>query len=187
MSKRGRIRLLSFLLAAFCVMGGFLCRSQLRLRRCERQLDNCNHHAFYQLVTGVREVSNALEKSLYATSPSMVRPCVPTYTARPCPPTPPWGSCLCPAWLWTGPRLSGKIGDYAFMLSKSGSYTREQYDNLQALARAARRLADQLEALMSDVDAGALTLSELERAEAEIPRLSDSIQTIESEFPEIPH
>jgi outer membrane protein TolC len=73
------------------------------------------------------------------------------------------------------------------MLSKSGSYTREQYDNLQALARAARRLADQLEALMSDVDAGALTLSELERAEAEIPRLSDSIQTIESEFPEIPH
>ena len=188
MSKRGRIRLLSFLLAAFCVMGGFLCRSQLRLRRCERQLDNCNHHAFYQLVTGVREVSNALEKSLYATSPSMVSAlCTDVYGKAMSAHTAMGQLPLSGVALDRTSGFLGKIGDYAFMLSKSGSYTREQYDNLQALARAARDLADQLEALMTDVDAGALTLSELERAEAEIPRLSDSIQTIESEFPEIPH
>ncbi|MBQ8974796.1 MAG: germination protein YpeB [Oscillospiraceae bacterium] len=188
MKKRSTIRLTSFICAAFMVMGGFIFSKELQLLRYEREITNSHRHAFSELVTGVREVSNSLEKSLYATSPSMVSAVCTDVFGK---------AMIAQAAMSRLPfsnleldKTSGvmaKIGDYAFLLSKGGAYTQEQYENLEALSQAASRLSEELESLLTDVDRGVLSIAQLRGADVDVPQLSDSISSIESEFPELPH
>ena len=71
-SRKKTTLIISYAVAAFIVVGGFALRGHYTAQAYKRQIDNVYQHAFAELVTCIGEMDSALQKSLYASSPSMV-------------------------------------------------------------------------------------------------------------------
>ena len=70
--RRTLVRAASFLLAAFVVVGGLALQARARAEAYRLYLENGYRHAFAELSANLNELDVALQKGIYATSPSML-------------------------------------------------------------------------------------------------------------------
>ena len=70
--RRWTVRAVSFLLAAFAVLGGLAIQGHQKAAAYQRYLANSRRHAFAELSTGLNELDADLQKGIYATSPAML-------------------------------------------------------------------------------------------------------------------
>ena len=70
--RRWTVRAVSFLLAAFAVLGGLAIQGHQKAEAYQRYLANSRRHAFAELSTGLNELDADLQKGIYATSPAML-------------------------------------------------------------------------------------------------------------------
>jgi germination protein YpeB len=197
-TKKKAALLFSYIAAAFLILTGFLIKSRYETDFFKYQNDVKLQHAFSELVNGVVEVDASLQKSLYATTPSMISStCTDVY-----------GKALVakmslselPFAKYSLEETSGflaKVGDYAYLLSRNSSngkgYSEEEYKNLTVLAEIAALLSQNLLSIQADINEGKMTFQELSssslnRAEENVipASLGESFQLIEAEFPEVP-
>ena len=197
--RRWTVRAVSFLLAAFAVLGGLAIQGHQKAEAYQRYLANSRRHAFAELSTGLNELDADLQKGIYATSPAMLTSlCTQIFgkamSAQMALGELPYGSIE----LEQTAAFLAKTGDYAAALSRSaavnGGCTEEEREGLRGLSAAASALSAQVAALQSDLWAGAATLEDVEAAEARLSaaegggqEVAGSVyQTIESDFPELP-
>ena len=130
----------SYITAAFLVLGGFLLKSHQDNILYRRYIEHSYQHAFSELVTSMSEIDSALQKSVYATSPSMISSvCTQVYgkamSAEMAMGELPF-SCY---ELENTAAFIAKVGDYAYSLSRNASngegYTDEEYENLVSLSK----------------------------------------------------
>lgn len=197
-SRKKAALLFSYIAAAFLVLTGFFIKSRNQIDFYKYQNDVKYQHAFSELVNGVVEVDASLQKSLYATTPSMISStCTDVY-----------GKALIakmslsqlPFAKYSLEQTSGflaKVGDYAYLLSRNAAngnvYSEEEYKNLTVLAEIAALLSQNLLSIQADMNDGKMTFQELSSSSLDkaednaIPiSLGESFQLIEAEFPEVP-
>lgn len=197
--RRTLVRVASFLLAAFVVVGGLALQARARAEAYRLYLENGYRHAFAELSANLNELDVALQKGIYATSPSMLGVlCTQIYgkamSAQMALGELPYSNVE----LEQTAAFLAKAGDYAAALSRSASVTGvcsdEQREALRGLSAGASDLSARVAGLQSDLMGGAVTLEDLEAAEARLSAaegsghtLADSsYQTVESDFPELP-
>ena len=197
--KKAVVLTVSYLSATVIALGILAGTNYQRAETYKRYVAANYQHAFGELVTAVSEMDTALQKSLYATSPSMVSAvCTEVFgkamTAQ-------MSLGVLPFSTQELEQTAGfisRVGDYAFALSKSAGsgagYTDEEKKNLKSLSETANLLASNMKSLQTDLMDGVLTRDELEdsqdrldAAEQSMPNtLGGSMRLIEQEFPEIP-
>lgn len=197
---RKRVLVVSYMLAVIAVLGTVAYRNNSRAEHYRLQLENAYSHAFTELVNGVGELDTALQKTLYATSPSMVSAvCAEVY-----------GKALSAQYALGELPFSSykyrnmssfitKTGDYAYMLSKKAATgaegTEEEHQNLVKLSTTATVLSGNLNQLLvegegADASPGKIgilsdALSSAGDQAAETGN-SDVFALMEQEFPETP-
>ncbi len=195
MTRKFRAIVISYAAAGVAVLSGLAWTAHLEAEAYKREIVNNYRHAFAEVVTGISEMDTALQKSRYATSPAMMASVCTEVFGKAMSAQMAMGILpLSDYELGETSSFVAKVGDYAYMLSRtsagSGGCTQEHYENLAALSDAASELSRNMNQLLADMDSGAVSISELEAAQeaageaAEM--LGSSIQTMESEFPEIP-
>ena len=197
--RRKHILAFSYLITAVVALGVFAGIQYQRAERYRMQAGNQYQHAFGELVTAMGELDSALQKSLYATSPSMVNAvCTEVFgkamTAQ-------MSLGVLPFSAEELERTAGfisRVGDYAYSLSRTAAAgngcTPEQTENLRALSETAGVLSQNLKDMQREMQAGRLRFAELDRAEhrldaaeeQSVPALGDGMRLIEKEFPELP-
>lgn len=194
------ILIVSYLTAAFAVLSGFIYVNYQNTENYKQRIHYHYQHAFAELVTCVGEVDSALQKSLYATSPSMVSAVCTEVFGKAMSAQMAMGELPFANYeLEHTASFITKLGDYAYMLSKNAAlgnaYSDEEYKNLKTLSESASLLSDNLTQLYADIEAGKLSLYELEKSQDAVSQTEDSIlptnlaesfKLMESEFPEIP-
>jgi germination protein YpeB len=200
LSRRNAVLLFSYVGAAFLVLTGFLIQIRSETAGYRYQNELKYQHAFSELVSVVSEIDMSLQKSLYATSPSMV--------SSAC--TDVFGKALMakmamselPFAKYRLEETSGfltKVGDYSYCLSKNSSggngYTEEEYKNLITISQVASILSQNLLSLQADINDGKISMKELSSSSSKLGSMDDSVipeslgqsfSLIESEFPEVP-
>lgn len=198
--RRRTILAASFLAAAFVVTGGLALQARAQAAQYKLLVANGYQHAFAELATAVSELDAALEKGVYATSPGLFSSlCTQAYgkamSAQMALGELPYGNIE----LEQTAAFLAKAGDYAMYLSRTaasdGDCGSEARESLRAISQGAASLNGMLQSLQSDLNAGVLTLGDLEQAEARLssatedgsPELAGSaFQSVEKEFPEVP-
>jgi germination protein YpeB len=198
--KKKNILLTSYILAGFTVIGGVAYQYHLQAEGYKLQLENNYQHAFTELVSGVGELDSALQKTLYATTPSMVSSvCAEVYGKAQ---SAQFALGELPFSSYKYQNMSGvitKVGDYAYMLSKKASAgalsTEEEHHNLQKLSDTASVLSGNLNQLMLDNNSAHIPVGSIDTLtdtaskvgdEATANILQDSFKIMEGEFPETP-
>ncbi len=187
----------SYALAACIVAGGLIYRNYQETLSYRRHIDNTYQHAFSELTSAVGEMDSALQKSIYATSPSMISTvCTEIYGKAQA------AEMAMSELPFSDYRLEqtasfiAKAGDYAFSLSRKAAsgISDDERKNLESMSNAASVLSGNLTQLLADINDGKIRASELSSAvksagdsdgAAALP-LGDSFSLIENEFPEIP-
>lgn len=194
MNRRMKRAALTFTVAAFVVLAGFVIQGRAEARHYKRLLTNSYYHAFTELTTASQELDTALRKSTYTTAGPLqdslyqqiyAKALAAQYALGELP----YGNVE----LEQTAAFFAKTGDYAAALCRGkvdGSA-----DDLAALAAVSGNVNSALTALQSELEAGALELSAVKRAEDELAQTTQAgghelggttFQDIESEFPEMP-
>ena len=200
LSRRNTVLLFSFIGAAFLVLSGFLIQSKTETAKHKYQNELKYQHAFSELVSDINEIDMSLQKSLYATSPSMILSTCTDVFGKAQMAKMAMGEL--PFAKYRLEETSGfltKVGDYAYCLSKSASdgkgYTQEEFINLVTISQVASILSQNLLSLQADINDGTITMKELSGSADKLGSTDDSIipeslgqsfALIESEFPEVP-
>jgi len=200
MKKRTAAVVISFLCAAIVVLGVYSIMMRNRNVQLEWMSDVANQRAFAELVTGVSGVDTALQKSVYAVTPTIASAICTEVFGRAM--TAEMALEILPFSTAETEQVAGfinKVGDYSLALSRAAASGREFSDdergNLRALSDTASILALNLTQLQSDLSDGVLTMDELEDMENRMNKAAETmdastigggIQLIEQEFPEIP-
>lgn len=199
MSRRGRVRTLTFIAAAFVVLCGIainLAAQNIHYRRINALT---YARAFSQLTDSVDKLDSALEKSVYVTSANMISSlCTEIYgeaiSAQQAIGELPYANIE----LAQTAAFVAKAGDYAQALAKSaarnGGYTGDELETLKQLSKAATTLSGQLDELEAQLNDGTLALDDAEAVEARLAQLTEdgdplagsNYESIESDFPELP-
>ncbi len=185
-----------FTAAALVVAAGFAVQGQTEAGRYRRQLTNTYYHAFSELTTAVGELDAALQKSVYATPGPLWRGLCQQIGAKAAAAQAALGELP-----YAGRDLErtaaflAKTGDYAAALCRDGDGDGGAAERLAALAAISRELNASLIALQADLEAGAMDLPQVERAEATLargglsgpaPEGGTAFQDVEADFPEMP-
>ena len=197
--KKTAVLVTAYTLAALLALFGWGLRERRSAETGARMAKAGYERAFGELVTSLSELDTALQKSLYATSPSVAGAlCTQVFgkamTAQ-------MSLGVLPFSTQELEQTAGfisRVGDYAFMLSRAAArnlgYTDEQRENLAALSDTAGILAENMRQLQADMSDGYLRMDELlasekrmDEAEESLPdTLSGAMRLIEEEFPEVP-
>lgn len=200
LSRRALVRAVSFLTAAFLVLGGFLLAQGEQLRWTRQQQALEGQHAFAELTTAVTELDTALQKGLYAATAPMLTTVLSEVYAK---------SQMAQMALGDIPYANveleqtaaflAKAGDYACALSRSaarsGGISGEEREGLAGLSAAAAELSGRLSEIQTGLTEGSLSLESLEQATARLSEAAGdagaavagtTFQTMEEEFPEVP-
>ena len=198
--KRTVVLISSFSAILIIVLSIFLYKNNAEKIKYERHIENVYQHAFAELVDSVEDLDTALQKCLYATSPSMVSAvCTEVYgrseAAIMAIGQLPFESIE----LEHTAAFISKVGDYAYSLSRTASlgegYSDDDTQNLRTLSESASALARNLTNLYTDINDGVITIQKLNSArhsagkseDSIVPTsLADSLKTMEDEFPEVP-
>lgn len=197
-NTRARVRLVSFLTAGILVLAGFAIQGRMQANRYRRLLDKTYEYAFAQLTTSVSGLDAALQKGVYATSPTLLSSlCTDAFSqalsAQTALGSLPYGNVE----LEQTAAFLAKTGDYAMALSRCAGQglSGEQRETLRALSGQASSLSQTLHALETDLYAGTVSLEDLDEAQSRLSQATEdgapntagsSFQEIEHEFPELP-
>jgi len=198
LSRRGVIRAVSYLAAAFVVVSGLAVAKHQEAQQYKRYVQAGYLHAFSELTTAVSEIDTALQKSLYVNSPSMISAlCTEvfgkTMAAQMSMGELPYANVE----LEQTAAFVSRVGDYVYALARStagsGGYSRQQLEELSALSDQASSLARQLEELEASLQSGSYTLEDVPAAEARLAAAREDgepetggYQEIEGQFSELP-
>ncbi len=197
MKKKTVVIIVSLLLVVCIALGGLYWNERKKSASLENALEISHNHAFAELVTGISELDTALQKSIYATSPSVMSAvCTDIFgkamTAQMSLGALPFSTNE----LEKTAAFISRVGDYSYTLSKSTeSYSDEELQNMKELSKTATALAHNFKSLQTDLTEGGLSMDKLLKAEqlldeAEDETIPDSLsggmRTVEEEFPEIP-
>ncbi len=200
MDRRTSVRCISYLLAAFVLLGGLAIQGHTQAAAYRRTLANGYRHAYAELSTNLSELDTDLQKGVYATSPAMLGSlCTQIFgkamSAQMALGELPYGNVE----LEQTAAFLSRVGDYAAYLSRSaivnGCCTAEQRQTMRDLSAAASALSAKVADLQTDLTAGAATLGDVRSAEARLAAVTEdgvqetagsSFQAIEGDFPELP-
>ncbi|MCD8007819.1 MAG: germination protein YpeB [Clostridiales bacterium] len=199
LSRRGRVRTLTFLAAAFVVLCGIAISLAAQNIHYRRLTTLSYARAFSQLTDSVDKLDAALEKSVYVTSANMISAlCTEIYgealTAQQAIGELPYGNVE----LEQTAAFVAKVGDYAQALSKSaarrGGYSADELENVKQLSQAASTLSGQLDELEAQLNDGTLELEDVTAVEERLSLLTEdgdvlagsSYESVENDFPELP-
>lgn len=192
MSKKIRTLAAVYAIAGALVLGGMAINQYQRAENYSLRLSSTYRHAFSELVGGINEINSGLQKSLYATSPSMISSTCTDIFGKAAAAQMAMGELPFDGELEKTSRFIACTGDYAYMLSKYASsgqgYTKEQLDNLKSLADVSEILSYNLTQLLYELDNGSITIRDIADADESVSTaaLSESMKVVESEFPEVP-
>lgn len=191
--KKSRLVTLTFTFAALVVLVGFSIREHRQSARYQRLLEQTYTHAFTELTSAASELSTALTKVVYTTpGPLQTSLYQQIYAKALAAQTAlgqlPYGNLR----LEQTASFFAKTGDYALALTRStidGSAA-----TLTGLSDVATPLSETLSALQLELENGNATFSEWEDAVAALSAVEETadltaaadLQTMESEFPELP-
>lgn len=198
-SRRGRIRALTYIAAAFVVLCGIAISITAQKLRYERMVTLSYARAFSQLTESMNKIDSSLEKTIYVTSPAMISSlcteiCAEATTARQAIGGLPYADLE----LEQTAAFTAKVGDYARVLARSaaqnGGYSGSELETVKALSKAASTLSQQLEELEAQLNDGTLTLDSTDAVEDRLSALTEdgdllagsSYESVEAEFPELP-
>lgn len=198
--KPTAVAIIAVLAAAAVALGIVALTQSRRAGEYERTAAANYQHAFGELVTSVSELDTALQKGLYATSPSMVSAVCTEIFGKAM--TAQMSLGVLPFSSQELEQTSGfisRVGDYAYALSRNAargeSYTDEELQNLRTLSDTASTLAANMKSLQTDLQDGVLTMDELGGAQNKLEgvdaaagqnTVGSSMRLIEKEFPETP-
>jgi len=198
--KKTAITIISLLAVVAVTAVAFGVVSMQKADKDELYISANYRHAFAELVSGVSDMDTALQKCLLVTSPSMAGAvCTQVFgkaqTAKMALGILPFSSST----LEKTAGFIGKVGDYAFALSRKAAkgegFTQEEKDNLRALSDSASLLAQNFNSMQNELGSGlisidqyAQTIENFDKSEEQmLPQtLGDGISSVEQEFPEIP-
>ncbi len=197
--KKLRILGVSFLAAAFAVTAGFAVQGRARAAYYQRMVQTGNQRAFAELTAAVGELDAALEKGLYAATPSLfAAQCTQAYGKALAAQTAlgelPYGNVE----LEQTAAFLAKAGDYVMVLAKhaagGAACTEEERETLRGLRQAAAELSSALRELEAALYAGTVEPQDLEAVQARLAQAAEGgqipagslFQDIEAEFPELP-
>ena len=193
-TKRGRIRLLSYALAAMLVLGALLWRSEWEKAACLNYIEGTWERAFASLSSDLTQIDTALKKLRGSSSPALAGQAAAEVWSRAEDAQQNLSQLPFSAWLLedTASYL-GKLGDYALAMSHRayrGALSAGERENLAKLGETASRLNDRLLELQAELDGGGLSLGRMEAAEGVLGSgetlLGDRMLETEDEFPELP-
>jgi len=201
MKKRTAIRAISFLAAGVVALSAVSVYHYSRAEGYRRHADAGFQRAFAELCTSVSGLDAALQKSLYATSPTMVSAvCTEVFgkamTAQ-------MSLGVLPFSTQELEQTAGfisRVGDYAYTLSRTAAsgepYSDEQLRNLRELSQTATLLSRNLTDMQAGMHEGKLSMDKLLSAEKQADEaehsvlgegtVGGSLRLIEQEFPETP-
>jgi len=176
MSRRGFIRLGSFLLAAAVILSGAAVSQYLRAEGYRRHLENSYRHAYAELSANLGMLDADLQKGLYATSPALLHSLWTQVYAKATAGQMaigelPYGSVE----LEHTAAYLAQVADFAAYLTKVDSPTPEDRQALQSLSQIAASLSLQVAAMEPELGSP---------SRAHIP--ASAFQAIEADFPELP-
>jgi germination protein YpeB len=198
-SRRGRVRALTFIAAAFVVLCGTAINLAAKNIHYQRVLALNYTRAFSELTDSVDKLDTALEKSVYVTSPAMISAlCTEIYgeslSAQQALGELPYANIE----LSQTASFVAKAGDYAQALAKSAAkndgYSGNELETVKQLSSAASTLSRQLDELEAQLNDGTVTLDTAESVEERLSQLTEgedlltgsSYESIESDFPDLP-
>ena len=184
----------TFGIAALIVLAGFALQGHMEAQQYKRQLTNAYYHAFTELTTASQELDTALRKTAYTTDGPLQDSLYQQVYAK---------ALAAQYALGELPYGNIELEQTAAFFAKTGDYAaalcRGKVDNsaesLAALAAISGQVNSALTSLQSELEAGALDLSAVDRAERELAQGVESgsqelggvtFQTVEADFPELP-
>ena len=185
MSKRAKIRIVSYLSAALLVLSLFSAASYGRLRDYRRQAAVDADRAFRETVGAVDRLSRSLEKSLYAADGGMcgkvcAEICADARAAETAMAALPFSTVE----LEQSKGFVGLTGDYAYTLCRQAAeqgFTEEQRQNLASLSASASQLAGALDSLAQDLADGLVEMDKREK-ELENVGLDEDVRLLSAEL-----
>ena len=150
MSRRGRVRLVSYLCAAFVVLGGIALREHNRSAQLQRAVTNSYLHAFSEVTDSLDQMDTALQKGVYVTSaPMLCSLCDQVYAQATAAQLALGQLPFSNVELEQTASFVATVGDYAQSLSRQAAVEGacpegEDRENWKELSAAARQLSDQL-------------------------------------------
>ncbi len=194
MKQRWKRAGVTFTAAAMIVLAGFAIQGHMEARRYKRLLANGYYHAFSELTTAVGELDAALQKSVYTTPGPLQESLYQQVYAKALAAQYalgelPYGNVE----LERTAAFLAKTGDYAAALCRDGCES--SGENLAALAAISGDLNASLVGLQTDLEHGAVELTQVEQAEEALARDQEpgrsqpeetAFQDVEADFPELP-
>ncbi len=193
-SRKLRIRLISFGLAAMLVLGGFLWRSEREKAVLNNYIEGSWERAFASLSSNLTQIDTALKKLRCSSSPALMGQAAAEVWSRAEDAQQNLSQLPFSNWLLENTAAYlGKLGDYALAMSRRayrGALSAGERENLAKLGDAASRLNRRLLELQAELDGGGLSLGRLEDSERQLKSgetlLGDRMLETEDEFPELP-
>lgn len=197
LSARGRIRVFSFLAAAFLILAGCCISIYQSSLQYQRTIANSYRRAFAQVVSSVERIDNAMRKELYVVTPAMVSQLSAEIQAEASVAQQALGSLpYANIELEQTAAFLSKVGDYAAALARSAEdgLTQEETDHLERLSLVASQLRERLEQLEVALNEGTTSLSTAREIEQRLSQLTESeavpagsaFENVETDFPEVP-
>lgn len=198
-SKRGRIRVVSYIAAAFLILAGYCISMYQSTVAYQRAITNNYLRAFSQVVASVNRIDSAMQKEIYVVTPAMVSVLsaeiqTEAATAQEALSELPYANIE----LEQTAAFLSKVGDYASALARSaaanGSLSEEEMANLEALSKASSQLRERLDELEIQLNEGSVNLDDVTAVEERLSRMTEggdvlagsAFENVETNFPEIP-
>lgn len=199
LSKRGWIRVVSYIAAAMLVLVGYcisIYQSNLAYRRT---ITNSYLRAFSQVVASVDRIDSTMQKELYVVTPAMVSVLSAEIQAEAATAQEALGELpYANIELEQTAAFLAKVGDYASALSRSaaanGSLSQEEMDNLEAMSSACSQLRERLNTLANQLNEGSADLEDVKAVEQRLSQMTEggdvlagsAFENVETNFPELP-
>ena len=199
LSRRGWVRVISFLAALFLALVGCVLSLRCTMTVYQRSIANGYLRSFSQLVSSVSRIDSAMQKEIYVVTPAMTSLLSAEIqseaaTAQAAMSALPYANIE----LAQTAAFLSRVGDYASALARSasdnGGLSDAEAENLRALSTAASQLRERLETLEGQLNDGSTDLDDVESVERRLSELSEggdvlagsSYENIETNFPELP-
>lgn len=197
--RRGRVRIVTFLSAAFLLLCGTAISEHYQSVQLQRAVTNSYLHAFSEVTASLDRMDAALQKGVYVTSAPMLCSLCSEVFAQATAAQMALGQLpFADVELEQTAAFVSTVGDYAQALSRTaaleGSCPEEDRESWAQLSAAARQLASQLDELELELFDGTFSIDDVAQAE---DRLSESqteetaqsatgFKAVEADFPELP-
>lgn len=199
LSRRGRVRALSFALALLVILLGTI-GTLLRANRLYRRTIAMGYlRAFSQVVSSVGRIDDSMQKELYVTTPAMVGALSAVIqseaaTAQNALSELPYANVE----LEQTAALLARLADYSSALARSagqnGGLSGEEQETLDKLSLTVAQLRERLDTLNAQLNDGSMTLSTAEAVEQRLSALTEEgsvvagseFEHLETNFPTVP-